>query len=166
VPDTLRHGGCYLPPMSPTGSVIDQIPPEALLGDYPPPMAELAERMRRIVREAVPEALERVRTGWRIIGYDVPVGRSRTVFFAWIMPEPEHVHLGFPKGILLDDHRGLLSGNGITKQARWLTADVPDDIDADLFAEYTREAAVVSSLSQAERFARLLDREVAADARR
>ena len=152
--------------MSPTGIVIDQIPPEALLGDYPPPMAELAERMRRIVREAVPEALERVRTGWRIIGYDVPVGRSRTVFFAWIMPEPEHVHLGFPKGILLDDHRGLLSGNGITKQARWLTADVPDDIDADLFAEYTREAAVVSSLSQAERFARLLDREVAADARR
>jgi hypothetical protein len=152
--------------MSPSGTVIDQIPPEALLADYPPPMAELAERLRLIVREAVPEAVERVRTGWRIIGYDLPLGRRRTVFFAWIMPEPKHVHLGFPKGILLSDHRGLLSGNGITKQARWLTTDVPDDIDADLFAAYTREAAALSSLSQAERFARLLDREVAADARR
>lgn len=152
--------------MSPTGTFIDQIPPEALLADYPPPMAELAERMRGIVRAAVPEAVERVRTGWRIIGYDLPIGRRRTVFFAWIMPEVRHVHLGFPKGILLDDHLGRLSGNGITKQARWLTADVPDDIDPDLFMAYTREAAVLSSLSPAERFARQLDREAVTDAGR
>ncbi|MFI5261534.1 MAG: DUF1801 domain-containing protein [Candidatus Limnocylindrales bacterium] len=152
--------------MTTTAPAIDQVPPEALLADYPPPMVELAERLRRVVREAVPEALERVRVGWRIIGYDLPVGRHRTVFFAWIMTERVHVHLGFPKGILLDDHRGLLSGNGITKQARWLTADVPEDIDTDLFVAYTREAAALSSLSQAERFARQLDREVAADARR
>lgn len=152
--------------MSPTGTVIDQIPPEALLADYPPPMAELAERLRRVVRDAVPEAIERVRVGWRIIGYDMPIGRRRTVFFAWIMPEARHVHLGFPKGILLDDQRGLLSGNGITRQARWLTADVPEDVDTATFAVYTREAATLASLSPAERFARLLDREVAADARR
>lgn len=152
--------------MSLTGPVLDQIPPEALLAHCPPPMVELAERLRRLVREAVPEAIERVRTGWRIIGYDLPVGRGRTVFIAWIMPERVHVHLGFPKGVLLEDQQGRLSGNGITKQARWLTADVPDDVDADLFAAHTREAAALSSLSRDERFARLLDREVAADARR
>jgi len=144
----------------------DTFPPEALLAGYPPPMVELADRLRVIVREAVPEAIERVRAGWRIIGYDVPVGRRRTVFFAWIMPEARHVHLGFPKGILLDDDHGMLSGDGITKQARWLTADRPEDIDPATFTAYTRAAAALSCLSRAERFARLLDREVAAGAGR
>ena len=152
--------------MAPTSTVIDQIPPEALLADYPPPMADLAGRLRRIVREAVPEATERVRPGWRIIGYDLPVARRRAVFFAWIMPERVHVHLGFPKGILLVDPERRLSGHGITKQARWLTADAPEDIDVPLFAACTREAATLCRLSPAERFARLLDREVAADGRR
>jgi hypothetical protein len=142
-------------------ATLDQIPPEALLADYPPPMAALGERLRAIVRGAVPDAVERVRVGWRIVGYDLPVGRRRTVFFAWIMPERVHVHLGFPKGILLDDPEGLLSGTGITKQARWLTADEPADIDADVFTAYTRQAAALSGLSPSERYARLLDREVA-----
>jgi hypothetical protein len=147
--------------MSVAPATLDQIPPEALLADYPPPMAALGERLRAIVREAVPEAIERVRGGWRIIGYDLLIGRRRTVFFAWIMPERVHVHLGFPKGILLDDPRGRLSGNGITKQARWLTADGPDDIDTDVFIAHTRQAAALSGLSRSERNARLLDREAA-----
>ncbi len=147
-------------------ATLDQVPPEALLADYPPPMAALGERLRGIVREAVPEAIERVRVGWRIIGYDLPLGRRRTVFFAWIMPERAHVHLGFPKGILLEDPGGRLSGNGITKQARWLTADGPDDIDPDVFIAYTRQAAALSTLSRSERYARLLDREVAGGAGR
>ena len=36
---------------------------------------------------AKPEGIERVRTGWRLIGYDLPVGR-RTRYFAWVAPEP------------------------------------------------------------------------------
>jgi hypothetical protein len=147
-------------------ATLDQIPPEALLADYPPPMAALGERLRAIVREAVPDATERVRVGWRIIGYDLPLGRRRTAFFAWIMPERVHVHLGFPKGILLDDPGSRLSGNGITKQARWLTVDGPEDIDADVFAACTRQAAALASLSRSERYARLLDREVAGRAGR
>ena len=96
------------------------MPPEALLEGYPAAMTFLAEGLRRIVREAVPESLERVRVGWRVIGFDLPVGR-RTAYFAWIMPQVEHVHLGFPKGMQLDDPAGVLEGRGITKAARWLT---------------------------------------------
>jgi len=72
----------------------EPIPPELFLEAYPPEIRVIAERLRDVVRQAVPEAVERVRTGWRLIGYDVPVGR-RTRYFAFVAPEPEHVHLGF-----------------------------------------------------------------------
>jgi len=43
----------------------------------PPPPAEFVgqgpERLRAVVKRAVRDAIERVRTGWREIGYDVPV---------------------------------------------------------------------------------------------
>jgi hypothetical protein len=134
------------------------IPPEALLAGYPAPMIELAEALRIIVRRAVPEAIEAVRPGWRLIGYDVPIDR-RTSFFAWIMPEPHHVHLGFPKGVLLADPGGYLGGVGETKRARWLTVAAGEAIPVALFADFVREAARVAGLSGSEQGAILLDRE-------
>ena len=121
------------------------LPPELLLADYPPPMAALAEGLRRIVRAAVPEALERVRSGWRIIGYDVSIGR-RTAYFAWIMPERAHVHLGFPKGMLLDDPDEVLEGRGITKAARWFTLQAPEDLLDERLADFARSAADLARL--------------------
>ena len=64
----------------------------------------------------MPEALERVRSGWSLIGYDLPVGR-RTVYVASVWPEYEHVHLGFQHGWAMRDPRGVLKGAGITP--RW-----------------------------------------------
>ena len=93
------------------------LPPEALLADYPGPLAEIAEQLRVIVRAAVPEAIEAVRPGWRLIGYDLPVGR-RTTFFAWIWPEPGHVHLGWPQGILMADPERRLRGRGSSSRSR------------------------------------------------
>ncbi len=133
-----------------------KIPPELLLGGYPEPMIELAEELRRIVRQAVPEAIEAVRPGWRLIGYDLAVGR-RTSFFAWIMPEAHHVHLGFPKGVLLADPRRVLGGVGETKRARWLTVAAGGLIDADLFMAFTAEAARVAGLTSSEHAAILYD---------
>src|SRR4051812_23130874 len=98
----------------------EAIPPEALLAEYPSPHREIAQQLRRVVTDAVPDSLERVRTGWRLIGYDVPVTRSGTMF-AWIWLEPEHVHLGFPHGVEMEDPRRAMKGAGITKLARWLT---------------------------------------------
>jgi len=83
------------------------------------------------VLEAVPDVTERVRVGWRLIGYDLPVGR-RSVYFVWVFPEAEHVHLGFVNGMLIEDGSGVLTGAGITKRARWLTFAPGDSIDVDL----------------------------------
>ena len=126
---------------------MDAFPPEALLADYPPSMAALAEGLRRVVRDAVPDVIERVRPGWRLIGYDVPVGR-RTAYFAWIMPERVHVHLGFPRGVLLEDPAGVLEGRGITKAARWFTLTVPADLRDPALAAFARSAADLGGLGR------------------
>ena len=126
------------------------LPPEALLAGYPEPIVDLAEGLRALVRATLPEAIEAVRPGWRIIGYDLPIGR-RTAFFAWIMPQAVHVHLGFPQGVLLDDPAGLLDGAGETKRARWLTLEPGAEVPIKLYAAYLHDAARIAGLSPSER---------------
>lgn len=141
-------------------STVDDFPPEALLDDYPPPMREIAHRLRDVVKAAMPEAIERVRVGWRIIGYDLPVGR-RQVYFAFVMPENEHVHLGFAHGWAMSNADGLLKGEGITKRVRWLTFDAGDDIDVDRCIALVHEAAEVAAMTRGGRALRSMDRESA-----
>lgn len=136
----------------------DPIPPEALLEQYPEPMREIAGRLRRIVRTTFPDVIERARPGWHLIGYDLPAGR-RTVYFAYVAPEYEHVHLGFEHGWAMHDPRRLLQGAGITKQVRWLTFRPGDAIDPTSCAELLREAATVATMSRGERLARAIDLE-------
>jgi len=143
----------------PSKTPIETTLPGALLADVPPGHAAIAERMRTIVKDAVPEAIERVRPGWRLIGYDLPRRRG-TTFFAWIWPQPEHVHLGFPLGIAMNNPEGVLEGAGITKQARWLTYDSVADIDEAVVRRLIDEAARIAGMSHEERHAVLVDREL------
>jgi hypothetical protein len=137
---------------------VDDFPPEALLDDFPPPMQAIAQRLREVVMAAIPDAIERVRPGWRLIGYDLPTGRRR-VYFAYVAPENEHVHLGFEHGWAMADPRGLLHGEGITKQVRWLTFEDGDEIDVVSCIELVREAADVAAMTRGERALRTMDRE-------
>ena len=124
----------------------DSVPPEVLLEDCPPAMAALADSLREVVLAAVPEAVERVRQGWRVIGYDIPIGGRRTAFIAWIMPERAHVHLGFPWGVMLLDRDGTLQGEGETKRARWFTLTSPEDLRDPRLAAFTRAAADLAAI--------------------
>jgi hypothetical protein len=138
---------------------MDPIPPEALLEDFPPPMRTLAHRLREVVMTTMPDAIERVRPGWRLVGYDLPVGR-KAVYFAYVAPEDEHVHLGFEHGWAMADPNGLLIGEGITKRVRWLTFKAGEEIDTARCAELVREAARVAAMSRGERTLRSMDSEV------
>jgi hypothetical protein len=135
----------------------DSLPPEALLEGYPPPIRALAEELRRLVRLAAPDATERVRAGWRLIGYDVPLAR-RSAYFAFVAPEPEHVHIGFEQGVLMGDPDGVLRGRGITRQVRWLTFRPGDVVDPTVVLPLIREGARVATLSRAERLGIALER--------
>ena len=137
---------------------MDDYPPEALLADYPPPIGALGERLRSIVMDAFPDAIERVRPGWRIIGYDLPTGGRKTIYFAGVWPQVEHMHLFFQHGWAMRDPRGILQGAGITKQVRWLTFVPGDRVDHMVCAELLREAADVARMSRGERMLRADDR--------
>jgi hypothetical protein len=124
----------------------ESIPADLFLSGYPPDIREMAERLRAIVRSAVPDAIERVRIGWRIIGYDVPVGR-RARYFAFVAPEPEHVHIGFAYGAWMTDPDGILRGAHLDlKKVRFVTYVPGDQIATEVLVRYTREAAELAEM--------------------
>jgi hypothetical protein len=132
--------------------------PEELLAPYSPIRRATAEHLRGLVRSTLPDAVEAVRPGWRLIGYDVPVGR-RTRYVAFVWPEPEHVHLGFEHGVVMDDPEGILQGHDL-RRVRFVTLSRPDELPDDLLARLLREAVRVATMSRAERMALLFDRDV------
>jgi len=124
----------------------EPIPPELLLSGYPAEIRNLADRLRSVVHDAVPMAIERVRTGWRLIGYDVPVGR-RTRYFAFVAPEPMHAHLGFEYGVWMADPDNLLLGANLNlRKVRFVTYEPGDSIPTDALVRYTREAAALAAM--------------------
>ena len=135
---------------------MEPIPPELFLDAFPGPIQVIGHRLRELVREAVPDATERVRPGWHLIGYDAPrheaEGRGRPAYFAYIAPERHHIHLGFEHGHLMRDPDRRLEGEGITRQVRWLTLVPGDDPDSAIAVPLLREARRVALLSRAERF--------------
>ena len=127
------------------------IPPELFLAGYPPEISDIADRLRSVVREAEPEAIERVRTGWRLIGYDVPFGR-RTRYFAFVAPEPKHVHLGFEYGAWMTDPDNLLLGAHLClRKVRFVTYEPGDPIPTDALVRYTSEAAALAAMRPSAR---------------
>ena len=138
---------------------MDGIPPEALLADYPEPMRRIAETLRALVRHELPDAIERVRIGWRLIAYDVPVGPRRAIFCCYVAPEAKHVHIGFPQGVFMRDDDALLLGAGVTKNARWLTFRDGDPIPLARLERLVREGARIARLSRGERLVSMLDRD-------
>jgi hypothetical protein len=137
----------------------DGLPAEAFLAGYDEPIRALAATLRSVVRRAAPTAVERVRPGWRLIGYDLPVGR-RSVYFAFVAPEPIHVHLGFEHGIFMADPDRRLEGAHLRlKKVRFATFEPADAIPEQAMVDLTREAARIAALSREERFALLMDRD-------
>jgi hypothetical protein len=137
---------------------MEPIPPELFLDAYPPGIREAGEQLRAIVRRAIPDAIERVRPGWRLIGYDVPAGR-RTRYFAFVAPEVEHVHLGFEYGAWMSDPDELLRGAHLRlRSVRFTTFEAGDPIPASALVEYVREAAQLATMSRADRLALELHR--------
>ncbi len=71
----------------------------------------------------------------------------RTRYFAFVAPEPEHVHLGFEYGILMADPDGLLLGAHLNlRKVRFVTYKPGDAIPNDALVRYTSEAAALAAM--------------------
>jgi hypothetical protein len=138
---------------------MESLPPEIFLDAYAPAIRHAAERLRTVVRRAVPDAIERVRPGWRLIGYDLPLGRKAR-FFAWVWPESVHVHLGFEVGTLMADPDGLLEGAHLKlKKVRFVTFRPGDRIPEAQLVALTKDAARIAAMSREQRLSMVPDRE-------
>lgn len=102
------------------------------LRTYPSNLCEITERLRDLVRSTFPEASEKVYTGWKLLGYRLPIAK-KSRYFCCIVPQKKEndVLLGFEYGIAMDDPKNLMEGKGT--QIRFVRVQKKDQYsDADL----------------------------------
>ena len=129
------------------------------LAGYPDRIVRTAHQLRRLVRRAMPDSEERLRSGWALIGYDLPVGRMKR-YFAFIAPEQKHIHLGFEYGAWMADPDRVLEGAHLKlKKVRYLTFAPGTILDRKQLLELVREGARVALAPRSERLASALDQE-------
>lgn len=128
----------------------DDVPTELFLEAFPAPIHSIADELRAIIRAAEPTLIERVRGGWALIGYDVPVGRSKR-YVGFIAPETEHIHLGFEVGTLMRPRPELEGAHLRLRKVRFVTWRPGEVVDATLVRELVAEVVAIARLSTGER---------------
>ena len=115
--------------------------PDEFLSTFPPEIQSLANELRTLVKETVPNMKEAVYTGWKLIGYRAQKGRS-DAYFCFIAPFENRVMLGFEYGVQLFDPNLWLEGDGT--QVRYLTVREQEDIEPEVFRAFIAEAAQIA----------------------
>ncbi|HSL42257.1 MAG TPA: DUF1801 domain-containing protein [Anaerolineales bacterium] len=115
--------------------------PDEFLSTFPPEIQSLANELRALVKETVPNVKEAVYTGWKLIGYRVKRGRS-DAYFCFIAPFENRIMLGFEYGIQLFDPELRLEGEG--SQVRYLTIREKEDIEPEILRAFIAEAAQIA----------------------
>ncbi len=100
----------------------NNVKPEDILAEHTPEVCALAEFLRKLIRETVPDAIESAYPVWHGIGYRHP----ESGYFCGIFPQKNGVKLGFEFGVLLPDPDGLFEGTG--KQVRYVNIKDNKDI--------------------------------------
>ena len=106
--------------------------PEELFYLFPEPVPDLCWRLRDLILEEAPDAVERVRPGWRLLGFTLEQ------YFCAIAPQQDHARLLFERGTDLADPDGRLLGTGT--QVRYLRFDREADLDEDLVRAFVQRA--------------------------
>jgi hypothetical protein len=103
-----------------SGTMPSSRKPEATVQDVlrpcSPALREVAESLRKVLREVVPTATEHPYVGWKGIGYRDP----QAGYFAGIFPQHDHVRLLFEHGAALDDPDGVFEAGTGVRQVRWI----------------------------------------------
>jgi hypothetical protein len=106
-----------------------------LLTACEPHVRRLAEGARKRILEVVPNATEKLRPGWGLIGYNAPA------YFAFIVAAPGQVRIGFEWGVMLPDPKGVLEGDG--SQVRYFAIRTAAALRSPALAALLRAAAAI-----------------------
>jgi hypothetical protein len=90
---------------------------ESFLAPYSSQVRDLAWKLRAVIREVMPEAIEQLDPPARLIGYGID--RTYKGLICGITLHRTHINLMFARGTALPDPEGLLVGTG--KRARHVT---------------------------------------------
>jgi hypothetical protein len=121
----------------------------------PPDMQALANTLRALIRETVPEVDEAVYLGWGVLGYRIYIGKRR-VYLGFVHPTRDYVSIGFEWGVFLPDPEGLLEGDDL-KQVRFMTFRSIDAIPREALAKFIAGAVEVSKLPQSVKRQRMME---------
>jgi hypothetical protein len=113
---------------------------EAYVMQQSPAHTKTINRLRTIIRSAVPELHEQMR--WAQVGYLIS---KRDV--CGVYATSDHVNLSFMQGATLRDPKGLLEGTG--KGMRHVKIFRVEDVDEDTIKGYVKEA--VASIQRPSR---------------
>lgn len=110
---------------------------ESLLTTNTPEAQKLARKLRKLIQNLVPGAVEKIHSGWGVadIYPKEPKGRG----YLSIGPQKKYVNLYFMNGADLPDPAGLLEGAG--KRMRHVKIKTEEDLRNPALAELIRAAA-------------------------
>jgi hypothetical protein len=109
--------------------------PDTFVAGHPPPIRDIVDALRTVIRENMPDATEIVYH--EALGYTLTSGsRGRILYVA---PMAGYVNLGFMFGGHLDDPEGLLIGDGA--RLRHIKVRSVDDARNPRLAKLVRAAA-------------------------
>jgi len=108
------------------------------LASYGPHVSNLTLAVREVVLEEAPQAIESISKGYALaIGYSF-TGKPLKYGFCHIVTYSTHVNLGFNRGALLPDPKGILTGKG--KSIRHITIREESEVERPFVRRYLQAA--------------------------
>ena len=98
---------------------------EPFLAPYSPMIQQLALKLRALIREVMPEAIEQLDPPAHLVGYGLD--RTYKGLICGITLHKAHINLMFARGTELPDPQGLLVGTG--KRARHVKITQTTDLE-------------------------------------
>ena len=109
---------------------------EPFLAPYHPEVRALALKLRALIREVMPDAIEQLDPPAHLIGYGLD--RTYKGLICGITLHKAHINLMFARGMELPDPEGLLVGTG--KRARHVTIRQEAELDSPAIHTLLRAA--------------------------
>jgi hypothetical protein len=116
---------------------------EKYLSGFPKEIQEIANLLRGLLKEHIPNVAEAVYLGWQLIGYRAEVD-GQDAYVGFVAPKSNSVMLGFEWGALMKDPHHLLGG--MSKQVRHIVFNATSEVNAEYLVPLIREGVRLALL--------------------